>query len=175
VFTRQDLIENVRGWPYSHVDANSDFTNGVPKAVVRCICQGKRAVLLGCDLERTDQIMGLLDLLSLHLSQAAVCAGQRLSKGMVTVILGDCRIEGEVPDALRTLAGAMQTGPQVELLLARDDGTLSRLPDTDLDFGDSDALFPDFSDLLMAIPSEPPPLVTRIIDRVDDPGLRAYP
>ena len=156
----------------------SDKTNSVSSKVIRCVYDGQRAVAVGDDAESRTQIAALLDLLDLHLTGGGQHQGVDVASDSVTLLLGG-RPKGQMEalDAVHTLVSILQAAPgapRVRVLEHDAERGWVKPAATGWNIGD-DAYYSRWPDLLKGVADDPPPLVAKIVELVDDEALRAYP
>jgi len=140
--------------------AKQDRKNSISSKVIRCRYHGQRAVAVGSDSGAKAQISALLDLLDLHLHVPA-----NVDADHVTLILGGCPAGSEALDAIGTLVHSMTSGPKVRVLVADDEDSLAPVGTAPCDFS-TDAEYPGWIGLLMAVESGPPAVLRSLVGEV---------
>lgn len=161
MLTHSQLHEHLmKRVPDADLIAKQDRKNSISSKVIRCRYDGQRAVAVGSDSGAKAQISALLDLLDLHLHVPA-----NVDADHVTLILGGCPAGSEALDAIGTLVHNMTSGPKVRVLVADDEDSLAPVGTAPCDFS-TDAEYPGWIGLLMAVESGPPAVLRSLVGEV---------
>lgn len=156
--TQVELLAHLRSLPGSDPVATQDRKNSISSKVIRCHYDGQRAVAVAAEHGAKVQIPALLDLLDLN---HHVWGRQ----DEVTLVVG--QPSSEALDAVGTLVSCMTSGPAVRVVSLAGDGT-ARDVDAQAQTFASDAEYPRWKGLLMAVESGPPQLLRDLVAAVKE-------
>lgn len=151
-----------------HIDWTPDKANSISSSTGRLVVDGQRAAEVRPDSSSKTQIVALMDLLDLHLSN--VDAGQPVEPGRVTLRVPT--LASEARGALGTMIDALSGTLRVRVL------EMEQAPDwSQATVGWNPADLNEYSGWpeLLARPRPVPALVSEIVALAGSPSLRAYP
>lgn len=173
MLTSTDVAELLTRRGARGVTTQADHLNSVSSGVVRAVLGGRLAVGVGSD--HLHPVSAFTDLVDLHLRGWAPPTATVTVRDEIDFYLAARASDRETPVALRTLSAALPT-TKARVFTLDPHGEPTRLGRGAPSFADaSEHGYAGWLDLLDAIPSAPPTLVTTLIETAGLPALRAYP
>jgi hypothetical protein len=173
VTDHQGLLLALKEWGAEDIVDSPDYVHSVSGVVIRCVYEGRRAVVVGSDASTEECIGAVLDLVDVHLHDGATYRGTAVAADEVCVVLGE-RSNTEALDAIGTLVSAMHDGPSIDLLVTSAGEKPVPVPIVAADFRGTGR--PQrYLELMNALAAQPPALLTTVQCGVGREELKAYP